>query len=113
MIHTKRCFQVVDVDEDTLITKLHESIWCGCTGFRCQGYLWLNDAFSGDGAQEYAVIRESDHIQVESITVSWCTREQLTDYVKSINAGQAERMGIYNDLHIETPEQHGRCYCCA
>ena len=45
-----------------------------CTGFRCQGILWLNDNTefrSPDSVNDWAVVRESDGRQCESVTVGW------------------------------------------
>jgi hypothetical protein len=117
MMHNKRRYQVRDIPTDEeLATELQRCTWCGCTGFRRAGYLWLNDAFSEDGAQEYAVIREADWQQVESITVSWCTPTELLGYIREM-----DRMADAEAWHtrcvsarnqIATPEQHGRCWLC-
>lgn len=82
MMHRSRTFKVVDVSAEQLVASLSEPAWTLCTAFRCGAYLWLNDATHEDGAAEYAVVRESDMAQVESITASWCTREQLLKYAR-------------------------------
>ena len=58
MFHDRRtwCVSPVETPEE-LAEKLTEHSWCICTGFEIQGYLFLNDATSEDGAQEYAVVR--------------------------------------------------------
>ena len=42
-----------------------------CTGFRCNGILWLNDSVSEGEITEWAIHRDSDDRQIESITVGW------------------------------------------
>jgi hypothetical protein len=86
MIHAKRRFTVIDIaTAEELADKLTNYSWCGCNGFRFNGLLLLNDSFSGDGAQEYAIVR-----------------------------GPLRNVGADNIYEqIETPEQHGRCEHCA
>lgn len=44
MIHSKRRYVVVDVATvEALAEKLTEHTWCGCNGFRLEGYVFLND----------------------------------------------------------------------
>ena len=70
-MHVRR-WCVTDVScAEHLAVALTGQTWCGCTGFRFGGYLWLNDATSPDGAQEFAVVRIRDHAQVESVTFGW------------------------------------------
>lgn len=63
--------------------------WTLCTGFRHGGFLFLNDSFSEDGAAEWAVVRESDLRQVESITFGWCTEAEALRYIRGVLAGEA------------------------
>ena len=82
MIYKKRRYGIVDVHNvEELAEKLTET-WTLCTGFRLDGLLFLNDSTSEDGAQEYAVVRESDSIQLESITFGWCTYEKAIQHIK-------------------------------
>jgi hypothetical protein len=81
MMHKNRRFSISDVPEAELANKLVNYSWTLCTGFRCKGFLFLNDATSEDGAQEYAVIREGDSVQVESITFSWCSLEEAIGHI--------------------------------
>ena len=59
MMNDQRAYRIVDV---TTAKELAENLstpgrtWCLCTAFRYKGLLFLNDAFSEDGAQEYAVV---------------------------------------------------------
>ena len=110
MMHRSRRFSVANASATELATKLKESTWTLCTGWRCGRFLWLNDSFSEDSAQEYAVIRESDMFQVESITVSWCTRERLYEFL--VAPGYVEVFGKITNP-IDESAQHERCALCA
>lgn len=84
MVHKQRvfCITAVTTPED-LAEKLTEHTWTLCTAFRLGKLLFLNDAFSEDGAQEYAaVIDGPEQIQVESITFSWCNYDQALGYIR-------------------------------
>lgn len=121
MIHGKRHFQVMDVDNTLdLAEKLTQQTWTLCTGFRLKGYLFLNDAFSEDGAQEYAVYRESDMRQIESVTFSWASMTEGQRIIAGIVAGIYDDAELFRpkskegeQIVIETPQQHGRCWACA
>ncbi len=78
MIHKQRRYRVRDVaTPEELAELLVDHSWCLCNGFRLGGTLWLNDAFSESGAQEFAVIAEASGVQVESLTVSWMNRSDV------------------------------------
>ena len=86
MMHESRNWQVA-VFEGTASEFAHELgriTWTPCQGFQFEGLLYLNDATSPDGAQEYAVIRLSDNRQIESLTVSWMSPEGLLKAVESL-----------------------------
>ena len=113
MIHTKRryCITTVNTPEE-LHTWLVDSPMTLCTGFRLRETLWLNDSFSENGAQEYAVIQHGR--QIESITVSWCRPDKLLDFI--VDFHENEVVGVDFGpvaVHIEMPEAHGRCPLCA
>ena len=93
MIHHRRAFTITDVDTvEELAQKLSHHTWCGCNGFRLGALLFLNDAFSADGAQEYAVWHEPRAVQIESVTASWMTEDALTRCIRRLadGADQAE-----------------------
>jgi len=145
MMHKNRAWCVAPVASAAeLADKLSNYSWCCCTGFELDNFLWLNDATGPDGAQEMAVLRkpteDDPHFrQVESITASWCTEQQLLAYVKSIHQGEPPpridqgpvvfarsgkdfmaALGCQLNLEaaivhptIESPETHGRCQHCA
>jgi hypothetical protein len=112
MVHTHRVFCVGDVEDDVeLAKKLTEHTWTLCTGFRHKGYLYLNDSFGEDGAAEYAIVREKDRVQVESITFGWCKLDQALQYIRDISAD------VYQECYgtalnvLEGKEHH--CHACA
>lgn len=112
MLHDRRAFQVVEVDSaEVLAEKLTQHTWCECCGFQLGDLLFLNDSSSGDGAQEYGVVRERR--QIESITFGWCDEAKALDYIQQLQAGTlGEPFAIIANL-IETPPAHGQCRYCA
>lgn len=87
MIHHRRTFAITDVaTADELANKLGNHTWCACSGFRLGALLFLNDAFSADGAQEYAVWHEPRAVQIESVTASWMTEAELIGCVRRLAA---------------------------
>jgi hypothetical protein len=77
------------------------------------GYLFLNDSFSPDGAQEYAVFKISNgqFIQIESITVSWCSAELSLEVILSESL-KSQLLMKPHQLKIENAETHRCRYCC-
>ena len=64
MIHASRRFHPVKVDSvGQLVDDFVRCTWTRCTGFSLQGLLFLNDSFSEDGAQEYAVVRDGRQLE--------------------------------------------------
>jgi len=120
MIHHRRRFNVADIDTAaTLAQILTRGTQCLCSGFRVAGYLFLNDSFSEDGAQEYAVFRvasDGQHEQIESITFGWCNYAQTLDYIERIVRGElAVRCTTGGPLTVQTHQEHRaqRCQLCA
>jgi hypothetical protein len=121
MLHRKRTWCVLDGGAAELLAeKLTEHTWTGCTAFELQGYLFLNDSTSADGAQEYAVLKRpvapaGAFFQIESITFGWCDREKALALVRQVLAGEFDeadyRRAVKPRLH--TPAEHGRCHLCA
>lgn len=114
-MHDKRRFVVADVaTPEELAEKLTNHTWCSCNGFKLEGgWFFLNDSTSGDGAQEFAVVRAADMAQVESITFGWCNKEKALQYINEIVAGKYTTVYSTVENRIETPVQHGRCGACA
>ena len=111
------CLTPAESAED-LARKLTEITWCGCTAFELKGYVWLNDATSPDGAQEFAVLKQCDDgtfLQIESITYSWCDYDQSLALIKVTLAGEDDVNDFRREVRpiLQTPEEHGRCHHCA
>lgn len=116
MLFPNRKHVVCDVESaEVLAEKLTQHSWCCCTGFRLGGYLFLNDSTSPDGAQEFAVVREEDMKQIESITFGWCDQAKALQYITQSVAGEFDDvMNMPIDRKtVETPQQHGHCCHCA
>lgn len=123
MLHKDRVWSVKNIDSpEELVFLLTQYTWTGCSGFRIQGFLFLNDSFEEDSIQEYGVVRESDGMQVESITI-WRKQESpqlltpsddLLECIKDIIAGRygvAWSSGIDLSRQIQRVEEH-KCYLC-
>jgi hypothetical protein len=120
MLHRKRRWSVDRVaSAEELAGRLTGADWCLCTGFELQGYWFLNDAISEDSAQEYAVVKqrgpEGKSLQVESITMSWCTYEEALRYIRQAIAGQFDSSAFASVVtpRVEPIDRHGRCPLCA
>src|ERR1043166_2816880 len=86
MIHHQRRFAVTVIASiEELVRQLTQYTCTLCTCFVYQGLLLANDSFSEDGAQEYAVYKEGR--QIESLTVSWMTRESLEEVISDLLTG--------------------------
>lgn len=83
MLHKRRRFGVSEVQSaEELAKKLTEHSWTCCTGFAFSGLLFLNDATSPDGAQEYAVVNEDTLEQIESVTFGWMKRDEALEVIE-------------------------------
>jgi hypothetical protein len=102
-----------------LARKLTTVTWTCCTAFELGGYLWLNDATSPDGGQEYAVVKNAGPAgrpwQVESITFSWCDYPTALEYIQRTLRGEDDANDFAREVSpaIQTPAEHGRCRHCA
>lgn len=104
MIHDTRRFVITDVETIAALAELlTEHTWTRCTGFRLGELLFLNDSFSEDGAQEYAVVRSGR--QVESITVSWQSRAEAHNTIESLLSGDGIDLGPLEPI-IDDPDTH-------
>lgn len=113
MMHQRR-WMVTDVaTPEELAAQLAHGNWTLCTGFRCNGFVWINDSFTEDSIQEYGVVRECDGVQIESVTVDWCTPEKIAAYQRQYEAGVTGPwvMGNVPAWQMETAEAHARMYC--
>ena len=111
MFHLNRTFGVTDVETaEELAESLTEMTWTLCTGFRLQGLLFLNDSWSEDHAQEYAVVRESDLCQLESVTFGWCDKAQAISYIKQCLAITDD--GFFGKLDKPLKIDHDKDHDC-
>ena len=120
MLHRDRRWVVQEAkSSEQLAADLTRTTWCGCNAFELDGYLFLNDATSPDGAQEYAAVKrdgpDGRMLQVESITFSWCSYDSALNLIRRAIAGDYDDAEFAHvvEPHIETPEEHGRCHLCA
>ena len=114
--HTMRIWGVSDEPSaPELAAKLAHRSWTTCTGFRHAGYLFLNDATSENGAQEYAVVKEATGQQVESLTVSWMEYPRVLAHITAAVRGEYDdqQLGTLTSAAASTPGEHGRCHACA
>jgi hypothetical protein len=112
MIHHHRTFAVGVIGSlDELVQKLTDRTWTLCTCFAYQGLLLANDSFSEDGAQEYAVYKEGR--QIESLTVSWMTRESLQEVIQGLLEGAYEALEFRPHYPLQTePAAEHSCGLC-
>jgi hypothetical protein len=111
MLHPQRGFSVTPcATAEALAERLTQHAWTLCTGFEHAGLLFLNDAFSEDGAQEYAIVKAGR--QIESITFSWCTQARALELITGLVSGElGEDLGPVAP-RIDTSIPH-RCALCA
>jgi hypothetical protein len=105
---------------EALASNLATRSWCCCAGFEIGQYVFLNDATSEDGAQEYAVLKKPTkegelYVQIESVTASWINEERLLEFICRTLAGENDQVdwAIPVSPRIESAEQHERCHLCA
>ena len=112
MIHDKRRFSIGEASSaKELAEKLTQHTWTLCTGFRFKGYLFLNDAFSEDGAGEFAVVRETDGVQVESITFSWCDEAEAQEHIELVTGTTGDIS--YGEVKVREHGKGESCRLCA
>ena len=116
MIHKNRLYAIADVPTAAeLARELRRCTWTSCTGFRLGGLLVVNDSFSPDGAQEYAVFQEKSMLQVESLTVSWYGSTETLEKDLEVLLSGAMPVGSYfgqYPITYEPAAQHQRCVWC-
>ena len=124
MMHQRRrwCVSSLSTAEE-LAEILTQRTWTLCTGFYVQShprYLFLNDATHEDGAAEFGVVAggmEGPHVQIESITFSWCTVAEALEHIRKTLVGEYDASSFARALdlagRLDSPEQHGRCPLCA
>ena len=120
LFHEKRRWRVEPAKSvDDLADKLTEHTWRCCQGFELLGYLFLNDATSEDGAQEYGIVKKDGDrfIQIESVTFDWCSPERAIQIIEDTVHGEYDNGVMHEELNLsrklDTPEAHGTCRFCA
>jgi len=93
MMHNNRRFHIKNIET---AVELAEQLtgayaWTLCTGFELHGLLFLNDSFTEDSLQEYAVIRAGR--QVESVTFSWCDQATAENHIYDVLNGEEVDLG--------------------
>jgi hypothetical protein len=120
MMHKSRHWTIAAVESpEDLARKLTEHTWCCCNGFSLGGYWFLNDATGGDGAQDYAVIkqvgRDGRPWQIESVTFSWFDYDRALQIICEVLAGAHDDQDWAQAVtpRVQTTAEHGRCGHCA
>jgi hypothetical protein len=108
MIYSRRRFQIHAAhDAEELAHKLTQQTWTLCTAFLLYEYVFLNDSFSEDAAQEYAVVKLGCGWPriVESITFSWCKETRALELIRRVLLGEFDHAAIRfpNVLHLDAP----------
>jgi hypothetical protein len=83
MLHDERVWgEPVEVTLDEFAEKVTGTTWTNCTAWKVGDFVFVNDAFGGDGAQEYAVLvcEDGQWFQVESWTCSWMDARSLREH---------------------------------
>jgi hypothetical protein len=125
MLHRTRIWTLTDVaacrpdvlptapQADRLAFFLTQCTWTACSGFHLENLLFLNDATSPDGAQEYAVVHEEDgsFYQIESITFSWLTQERAAQVIQRLlsNPQTGFRSLVNPTLEVVSTHWCGHC----
>ena len=120
MFHDDRTWCVTPVGSaEELARKLHTTVWTCCSAFELDGYLWLNDSTSPDGAAEFAILKrlapDGPMLQVESITFGWCDYDETLRYIRQTLRGDFDSGSFVREVRprLQTPDKHGRCPHCA
>lgn len=115
MINGERVFRIEHIETvEELAKMLVKQTWCLCNGFSIDvdgvRLFFMNDAFSPDGAQEYACYRDGK--QIETITFSWYeTVEEAEATIRRCATYQPEMSFIDDGMpRIDHPD--GYCDLC-
>lgn len=122
MMHKRRWVVSVVATMELLAEMLTQTTWTLCSGFSVEGhpdYVFLNDATHEDGAAEFGIVSggmDGPHVQIESITFSWCTLESALEYIRKTLAGEFDASSFARAIdlagRLDPPERH-RCHLCA
>ena len=116
----RRQWNVRDVaSAEELATAIMEhASHCLCTGFRCKGILWLCDSTTPDTyiVQEWAVVREKDGLQCESISFCVEGKERRSLIIEEQNKyakGAKPMFGEGQSLEAGALDHGESCRHCA
>lgn len=111
-----RTLELREHPERLLAYLLTEHSWTLCQGWVLGPYAFVNDSTSPDGAQEWAIVRLSDGVQLESVTFGWMSREEAEAYLARVMDGELEEgdftMGTVDRAQLVTPERAHDCAHC-
>jgi len=120
MLNPTRRFQIkgfeehdIEADMAQLAGMLVDRSWTCCQGFRLGDYLFLNDSFGENSAQEYAAIHEATRQQVETITFSWCTKDGAFELILRTLKGDFKPFTKPLPLQLDEENAHHHCMLCA
>lgn len=109
MLHKDRHHYIEECPSiEALARRVHWGNWCGCCAFKAGSLILLNDSTSGDGAQEYTVLRHGR--EIESLTVSWY---ELPKLIEDLERYDREGSGGDYGARAFKPHPEGTCHLCA
>jgi hypothetical protein len=120
----RRHWNVEDITLEEMADCIANSTFVLCQGFRCDGILWLHDSMVEGEIQEWAVVREKDGRQLESITTGWISeggmdpfgakeeKKQIIEYHKKFVAGAKPMFGRDNLITKEDIKHEESCLHC-
>jgi hypothetical protein len=121
MRHESRvwCVSLMESPED-VAQVLTKPLWTLCSAADLGGYLFLNDAASEDGAQEYAVVKKPTrpcgaHVQVGSVAFDRLSYDQALDFIRRVLSGEYDARDTARavDPRLETAAEHRCCRHCS
>jgi len=110
MFHPNRRFRVVvEEDASSLAEKLTKKTWPIFTGFEHGRHLLLNDSYTDEEAQDYAVfIKEPDeagrYVQVAGFPFGWMDAGEALTVIRDVARGAYDGlMQGQHELRLERP----------
>ena len=115
MLHKDRHWNLEGVDSpETLACMLTEFTWPLCQAMQLGQYIVANDSASAQAGQEYAMLRPDPDdcswlIQVQYITLSWCTEAAATEILRALARGEYDlhRLDQVSSGRFASTERHG------
>ena len=123
MLHADRTWVLHEVESAAVLAeKLTSMTWCCCQAFTIAGYtqyVWVNDATSPDGIQEYGLVKlrqmKGYGTQLDSVTFGWLNERRALELIEQSVNGEFDQSDWACEvkLTLQTPEEHGTCIHCA